>query len=140
MDYARQLPGRIVGETVDRHGERAFVLTLQTREQHIRREKATSNISSNQTLLALGGLVTCRGWGRRGCARWGSGRMALAEHAKQRLGLPPAFDQADVPRVLRAHRPAGGRGDRRRQAPRRASRLPASAATTRAWTTPSWSR
>jgi glycine dehydrogenase subunit 1 len=90
-DYIRRMPGRIVGETTDLAGERGYVLTLQTREQHIRREKATSNITTNQTLLALAGLVTFSWLGPQGLREVGETCMALAAHAKDRLGLPAAF-------------------------------------------------
>lgn len=87
--YIRNMPGRIIGETVDRNGKRGFVLTLQAREQHIKRHKATSNICSNQGLCALRGLIFLSSVGKEGLAEMARLNRDKAEYAKARLTAIP---------------------------------------------------
>ncbi len=124
--YIRNIPGRIVGETVDKNGKRGFVLTLQAREQHIKRHKATSNICSNQSLCALRGLIFLASLGKEGFAELARLNYDKAEYAKARLGeIPdvtvmnstPTFNEFTIclphkaenvaARLLRAHIAAG---------------------------------
>ncbi|HEY8427211.1 MAG TPA: aminomethyl-transferring glycine dehydrogenase subunit GcvPA [Sandaracinaceae bacterium] len=94
-EHVRQMPGRLVGQTVDRDGKRGFTLTLSTREQHIRRERATSNICTNHGLVALAFTIRTAMLGRKGFEQVGRLCLSRAEYLKKRID---ELDRFTVPR------------------------------------------
>jgi glycine dehydrogenase subunit 1 len=97
MEYVRFMPGRVVGETADVEGKRGFVLTLQTREQHIRREKATSNICTNEALCALSSLIYLCTMGKQGIIEVGKQCLSKSHYLYNRLkelkGIKPLYEK-----------------------------------------------
>jgi glycine dehydrogenase subunit 1 len=91
-EFVRRIPGRLVGQTVDRNGKRCWTLTLQTREQHIKREKATSNICTNQGLLALRAAVYLAALGPRGLRETAELCLRKAHYAAEQLAKVPGVE------------------------------------------------